>query len=49
MEKVDVYVKLQNGNWELMFKDIDEEKAIEIWRAGFATGENRVSIHKSGK
>lgn len=40
---VNVYVKTVNG-WELVFKNIPEEQASEIWRAGFETGENKISI-----
>lgn len=43
-EKVNVYVKLENGKWELMMKDVDEKVAIEIWHSVFKTGENRISI-----
>ena len=42
-ELVDVYAKTENG-WELVFKDISEDIALEIWRAGFKTGENNFSI-----
>lgn len=41
--KANVFVKTQNG-WELLFKDIDEAQAHNIWAAGFATGENKISI-----
>ena len=40
---VNVYVETVNG-WELVFENISEELAIEIWRAGFKTGENKISI-----
>lgn len=45
MKKVDVYAKAQDGKWVLIFKDIDEKQATDIWTAGFRTGENRISIH----
>lgn len=43
VELVNVYAKTENG-WELVFQDIPEDLAIEIWHAGFKTGENRFSI-----
>lgn len=43
-KKVNVFVKTQNGEWVLAYEDIDEAIAIEIWKAGFKTGENRISI-----
>lgn len=42
-ELVNVYVETKNG-WELLFENIPEDIALEIWRAGFKTGENRFSI-----
>lgn len=42
-ELVNVYVKTGNG-WELLFKDISEDIALKIWKAGFRTGENKFSI-----
>ena len=44
MKKVDVYAKTQDGKWVLIFKDIDEKQATDIWMAGLRTGENRISI-----
>ena len=44
-ELVDVYVKTANG-WELLYKDISEDIALDIWRAGFRTGTNKVSIER---
>jgi hypothetical protein len=44
-ELVNVYAKTENG-WELVFKDIPENIALEIWRAGFKTGQNNISIEK---
>ena len=44
-ELVDVYVKTANG-WELLYKDILENIATDIWRAGFRTGENNISIER---
>lgn len=41
---VDVLAKAQNGKWVLVFEQIPEWQAAEIWKAGFATGENRFSI-----
>lgn len=43
---VNVYVLTQENLWKLVFKDIPEDIAIKIWRAGFETGENRFSIDK---
>ena len=44
-ELVNVYVKTANG-WELLYKDISEDIATEIWRAGFKTGKNNISIER---
>ena len=44
-ELVDVYAKTANG-WELLYKDILENIATDIWRAGFRTGENNISIER---
>ena len=42
-ELVNVYVKTEDG-WKLVFKDIPEDIALEIWMAGFKTGDNKISI-----
>ena len=42
-ELVDIYVKTAD-KWELLYKDIPENIALEIWKAGFRTGENNISI-----
>ena len=44
-ELVNVYVKTANG-WELLYKDIPEDIATEVWRAGFRTGTNKISIER---
>ena len=44
-EIVDVYVKTANG-WELLYKDISEDIALQFWRAGFRTGQNKISIER---
>ena len=44
-EFVDVYVKTADG-WELIYKDIPEDIALNIWKAGFRTGENKISIER---
>ena len=44
MKKVDLYARSVNGEWVLIFKNINEDKALKIWEAGFKTGENRFSI-----
>ena len=44
MKKVDLYARGEDGRWTLIFKEIDEEQAIDIWAAGMKTGENRFSI-----
>lgn len=44
MKKVDLYARSVNGEWVLIFKDINEDDALKIWEAGFKTGENRFSI-----
>ena len=42
-ELVDVYVVTKNG-LELLYKDIPEDIALEIWKAGFKTGKHKISI-----
>ena len=42
---VDVYAKTAGG-WELIYKDIPEDIALDIWRAGFRTGKNNISIER---
>ena len=42
-ELVDVYAKTEDG-WMLIYKDIPENLALDIWRAGFMTGQNNISI-----
>ena len=44
-ELVNVYVKTAD-KWELLYKDITEDIATNIWRAGFRTGENKISIER---
>ena len=44
-ELVDVYVKTANG-WELLYKDVPEDIALEIWRACFRAGDNKISIER---
>ena len=44
-EIVNVYVKTTD-KWELLYKDIPEDIATDIWRAGFKTGENNISIER---
>lgn len=43
IELVNVYVETEDG-WKLLYKDIPEDIALRIWRAGFQTGENKISI-----
>ena len=40
---VDVYAKTAEG-WMLIYKDIPEDIASDIWLAGFKTGQNNISI-----
>ena len=40
---VDVYAKTTEG-WMLIYKDIPEDIALDIWKAGFMTGQNNISI-----
>lgn len=40
---VDVYVKVE-GEWKLLYQNIPESIAQDIWMAGFQTGENLISI-----
>ena len=40
---VDVYAKTAEG-WMLIYKDIPEDIATDIWVAGFRTGQNNISI-----
>lgn len=42
-ELVSVYVETEDG-WRLLYKDIPEDIAIEIWRAGLKTDEHKISI-----
>ena len=44
-ELVDVYVKTAD-KWELLYKDISEDIATELWLAGFRTGKNLISIER---
>ena len=44
-ELVDVYAKTEDG-WKLVFKDIPEDIALGIWKSGFRTGENKISIER---
>lgn len=44
-ELVNVYAKTEDG-WKLVFNDIPEDIALGIWRAGFRTGENKISIER---
>lgn len=44
MKKVDLYARSVNGEWVLIFKDINEDEASKICEAGFKMGENRFSI-----
>ena len=40
---VDVYAKTEDG-WALLYKDVPEDIALDIWVAGFRTGQNNISI-----
>ena len=40
---VDVYAKTEDG-WALIYKDIPEDIALDIWAVGFRTGQNNISI-----
>ena len=42
---VDVYAKTVDG-WMLIYKDIPEDIASDIWMAGFRTGQNNISIER---
>lgn len=42
-ELVDVYVQVDSG-WKLLYEQIPEDIAENIWHAGFATGKNKISI-----
>ena len=44
-ELVNIYAKTEDG-WRLLFKNIPEDIASEIWKAGFHTGENKISIER---
>ena len=44
-ELVNVYAKTEDG-WELLYKDIPEDIASEIWMVCFKTGENKISIER---
>ena len=40
---VNVYAETTEG-WKLVFENIPEDQAQEIWMAGFKTGKNKFSI-----
>lgn len=42
-ELVNVYVETEDG-WKLLYKDIPEDIALEIWKAGLKTDEHKISI-----
>ena len=44
-ELVDVYAKTEDG-WALLYKDIPEDIALDIWKAGFKTGQNNISVER---
>ena len=44
-ELVSVYAKTEDG-WKLVFNDIPEDIALSIWKAGFRTGDNKISIER---
>lgn len=44
-ELVNVYVKT-NDKWELLYKDVPEDIALNIWKAGLKTGKNKISIER---
>ena len=44
-ELVDVYAKTAEG-WMLIYKNIPEDIATDIWMAGFKTGQNKISIER---
>ena len=44
-ELVDVYAKTAEG-WMLIYKNIPEDIATDIWSAGFKTGKNNISIER---
>ena len=44
-EIVDVYVNIAD-KWELLYKDVSEDIALNIWKAGLKTGENKISIER---
>ena len=44
-ELVNVYAKTAEG-WMLVYKDIPEDIASDIWMAGFKTGQNNISIER---
>ena len=44
-ELVNVYAKTMDG-WKLLYKDISEDIALDIWKAGFKTGQNKMSIER---
>ena len=44
-ELVNVYAKTAEG-WMLIYKDIPEDIALDIWVAGFRTGKNNISIER---
>lgn len=48
-ELVDLYARTADG-WKLVFSQIPESVASDIWKAGFKTGQNNFSIEtETGK
>ena len=41
---VNLLAQTEEGKWVVIFRDITRKQADAIWRAGFATGDNRFSI-----
>ena len=44
-ELVELLAKTADGKWVKVFEGITRRQADEIWKAGFATGDNRFSIY----
>ena len=43
-ELVDLLAKTVDGQWVKIFENIPESQAVDIWHAGFVTGQNIFSI-----
>lgn len=43
-ELVNLYAETTDGKWVKIFENIPESIALDIWKAGFKTNQNKFSI-----